>query len=138
MLKFLHIIAPISGDQPTYSSAEEQDVVYLMPCVLSTASKHQIDPIFNDPSRPLHVAPLLVRYKCGFVPLGIFPALIATLVCRSSFTLMEDEVMKNKIQFRWGPLQTLVSLLSYPKYYAVVISDPPVVAHEIHEECVSP
>ena len=137
LLKFLHIIAPIVGDQPTHSPAEEQDVVYLMPCVLHTASKHLLDAIFNDPGRPLQVAPLMIRYKCGFVPLGVFPALIATLVCSTSFTLVEDEIMKNKVQFRWGPLQTLVSLLSYPKYYAVVISELPVVAHEIHEECVA-
>ena len=137
LLKFLHIIAPISRDQHTHLSAEEQDVVYLMPCVLCTASKQQLDAIFNDLGRPLHVAPLMIRYKCGFVPLGIFPALISTLVCRTSFTLVEDEVIKNKVQFRWGPLHTLVSLLSYPKYYAVVISELPVVAHEIHEECVA-
>ena len=137
LLEFLHIIAPISGDQHTHSSAEEQDVVYMIPCVLCIASKQELGATFSDLSRPLHVAPLMVRYKCGFVPLGIFPALIATLVCRTSFTLVEDEVMKNKVQFRWGSLQTLVSLLSYPKYYAVVISELPVVAHEIHEECVA-
>ena len=138
LLKFVHIIAPISGVQPIHSSAEEeQDVVYLMPCVLRTASKHQLDAIFNVSGRPLHVAPLLVRYKCGFVPLGIFPALIATLIHRTSFRIMKDKVMKNKVQFRWGPLQTLVSLLSYPRYYAVVISELPVVAHAIDELCVA-
>ena len=137
LLKFLHIVAPISGDHHTCSSAEKQDVVYLMPCVLRTASIYQLDAIFSDPRRPLQVAPLMIRYKCGFVPLGVFPALIATLIHRTSFRIVEDEVMKNKVQFRWGPLQTLVSLLSYPKYYAVVVSELPVVAHEIHEECVA-
>ena len=137
LLKFLHIIAPISGDRPTHSSTEEQDIVYLMPCVLRTASKHQLDYIFNNLGRPLHVALLIIRYKCGFVPLGIFPALIANLVHRTSFTLMEGEVMKNKVQFLWRRLQTLVTLLSYPKYYAVVISELPVVAHKVHKECVS-
>ena len=77
LLKFVHIIAPISRDQPTHSSAEEQDVVYLMPCVLCTANKHQLD---AKQGRPLHVALLMIRYKCGFVPLGVFPALIAILV----------------------------------------------------------
>ena len=125
LLKFLKIIAPIYK--------HEQDVLYLMPCVLRTASKLQLDAIFNDPGRPLHVAPLMIRYKCGFVPLGIFPALIAAFICRTSFTLVEDEVMKNKVQYRWGHLQTLVSLLSYPKYYAVVISELPVVAHVVHD-----
>ena len=135
LLNFLHIIAPISGDQCVCSSAEE--LVYLMPCVLRTASKHQLDVIFSDPSHPLHVAPLMIRYKCGFVPLGVFPALIATLIHRTSFRIVKDKVMKNKVQFRWGPLETLVSLLSYPKYYAVVISELPVVAHEIDEVCVA-
>ena len=137
LLKFLHIIAPISKCEHTHLCTEEQDMVYLMPCVLHTANKHQLDTIFNDPGRPLHVAPLMIRYKCGFVPLGVFPALIASFICRTSFTLVEDEVTKNKVQFRWGRLETLVSLLSYPKYYAVVISELPVVAHEIHEECVA-
>ena len=137
MLNFLHIIAPISGDQLACPSAEEQDLVYLMPCVLRTASKHQLEVIFSDPGRPLHVAPLMIRYKCGFVPLGVFPALIATLIHRTSFRIVKDRVMKNEVQFRWGPLQTLLSLLSYPKYYAVVISEVPVVAHEIDEVCVA-
>ena len=135
LLNFLHIIAPISGDQLACSSAEE--LVYLMPCVLRTASKHQLEVIFSDPGRPLHVAPLMIRYKCGFVPLGVFPALIATLIHRTSFRIVKDKVMKNEVQFRWGPLLTLVSLLSYPKYYAVVISELPVVAHEIDEVCVA-
>ena len=71
------------------------------------------------------------------MPLGIFRALIASFVCRTSFTLVEDEVMKNKVQYQWGHLQTLVTLLSYPKYYTVVISELPVVAHEFHEECIA-
>ena len=80
----------------------------------------EVDVIFSAPGHPLHVAPLMIRYKCGFVPLGVFPALIATLIHRTSFRIVKDKVMKNEVQFRWGPLETLVSLLSYPKYYAVV------------------
>ena len=30
-------------------------LVYMMPCVLCTASKQQLDAIFNDPGHPLHV-----------------------------------------------------------------------------------
>ena len=137
LLKFIHIIAPISGDQYTHSSAEDQDVVYLMPCVLPTASKHQLDAIFNDPGRPLHVAPLMVHYKCGFVPLGIFPALIASLISNKSFRLVQRGMMKNIVQFRHQPLKTLVSFLCYPKFYAIVISKFSVLKCDVHKECVA-
>ena len=137
LLKFLHIIAPISGDQPTNSFAEEQDIVYLMPCVLRTASKHQLDTIFNDPGRPLHVAPLMIRYKCGFVPLGIFPALVANLIPSKSFRLVQRGMMKNKVQFHHQPLKTLVSFLCYPRFYAIVISKLFVSECVVHKECAA-
>ena len=137
LLKFLHIIAPISGDQPTHSSAEKQDVLYLMPCVLHTTCKHQLDAVFNDPDRPLHIAPLMIRYKCGFVPLGLFPALISSLIPSKSFRLVPRGMMKNKVQFRHQPLKTLVSFLCYPRFYAIVISKLSVSACEVHKECAA-
>ena len=137
LLKFLHIIAPISGDQLACSSAEEQDVVYLMPCVLRTASKHQLDIIFSDPGRPLHVAPLMIRYKCGFVPLGIFPALIASLIPNKSFRWVQRGITKNKVQFRHQPLKTLVSFLCYPRFYAIVISKLFVSDCDVRKECAA-
>ena len=137
LLKFLHIIAPISGDQYTHSTAEEQDVVYLMPCVLPTASKHQLDTIFSAAGRPLHVAPLMVRYKCGFVPLGIFPALIASLIFNKSFSLVQKGMMKNKVQFLHQPLKSLVSFLCYPRFYAIVISQLFVSECDVHKECAA-
>ena len=137
LLKFLHIIAPISGDQLAHSLSEEQDIVYLMPCVLRAASKHELDAVFNDPGRPLHVAPLMIRYKCGFVPLGIFPALIANLIPSKSFRLVPKGMMKNKVQFRHQPLKTLVSFLCYPRFYAIVISKLSVSECEVRKECAA-
>ena len=137
LLKFLHIIAPISEDIPAHSSAEKQDVLYLMPCVLRTASKHQLDAVFNDSDRPLHIAPLMIRYKCGFVPLGIFPALISNLIPNKSFNLVQREMMKNKVQFRHQPLKTLVSFLCYPRFYAIVISKLSVSECDVRKECAA-
>ena len=136
-LKFLHIIAPISSDQPTHSSAEEQGAVYLMPCVLRTASKDQLDDVFNDSGRPLHLAPLMILYKCGFVPLGIFPALVANLIPNKSFRLVPRGMMKNKVQFHHLPLKTLVSFLCYPRFYAIVISKLSISECEVHKECAA-
>ena len=137
LLEFLHIIAPIPKVQGSQSSTQEQEAVYLMPCVLRTASKEELDTICHDQSRPQCVAPLMVRYKCGFVPLGIFPALIASLISNKSFGLVERGMMKNKVQFHYQPLKTLVSFLCYPRFYAIVISKLFVSEREVHKECVA-
>ena len=42
-LEFLHIIAPIPG-----KSSEEQEIVYLMPCVLRTSNKEMLNVVCND------------------------------------------------------------------------------------------
>ena len=46
-------------------------------------------------------------------------------------------MMKNKVHFYFGSLQIRVSFLSYPKFYALVISELPLVEHDLHEECIS-
>ena len=138
LLEFLHMVAPIPPVQDSVSSTdEEQEKVYLMPCVLHTASKEKLDAMLTDESRPECIAPLMIRYTCGFVPLGIFPALIASLIGNKAFDLVKRDMMKNKIQFYYGHLQILVTFLCYPKFYAIVISELPIVEHELHEECVA-
>ena len=139
LLEFLHMVAPIPPVQDSISSTEkEKEVVYLMPCVLRTASKEKLDFMLTDECRPECVAPLMIRYKCGFVPLGIFPALIASLIGNKAFDLVQRDMRKNKIQFYFGPLQILVTFLCYPKFYGIVISELPIVVeHELHEECVA-
>ena len=136
LLEFLHIIAPIVPVQHSASSKKKkQELVYLMPCVLPVASKEKLNDICEDQSHPQCVAPLMIRYKCGFVPLGIFPALIASLIADKSFELIEKEMMKNIARFRFGPCKTRVTFLSYPKFYVVLVSELLVAEHEIHEEC---
>ena len=134
LLEFLHIIARIPGVECPQSSTEEQEAVYLMPCVLHIASKKELDVICDDPHQ--WVAPLMVRYKCGFVPLGIFPALIASLISNKYFSLVPRGMMKTKVQFRtqW---ETLISFLCYPRFYAIVISELFVSKHEVHKECAA-
>jgi len=128
LLEFLHIIAPI---------VKVNEIAYLMPCVLHSANKEALEAVFSDQSRPQCVAPLMVRYKCGFVPLGIFPALIATLIADKSFELIEEGIKKNMVQFYYGPQLVLVTILCYSRFYAIVVSELPVVEHEINKECLA-
>ena len=127
LLEFLHMVALISPVQDSVSSTEkENEVVYLMPCVLRIASKEKLDAMLNDQSRPECVAPLMIRYKCDFVPLGIL-----------AFEAVEEDMMKNTVKFQFGGLKICVSFLCYPKFYVIVISELPIVEHELHKERVA-
>ena len=138
LLEFLHMVAPIVPVQDSVSSTEkEKEVVYLMPCVLRTASNEKLDAMLTDESHPECVAPLMIRYKCEFVPLGIFPALIASLIGNKALEVVNDGMMKNKVQLYFGSLQILVTFLCCPKFYVVFISELPIVDHELYVECVA-
>ena len=143
LLEFLHMVATIVPVQDSVSLIEkEKEVVYLMPCVLHTAGKEKLDAMLNDQFHPEYVAPLMIRYKCGFVPLGIFPALIASLIGNKAFMVVEEDILKNKVQFYYGSLKILITFLCSPKFYAIVISklpnvELPISEHELHEECVA-
>ena len=131
LLEFLHIIARIPASEVSSSSSE----IYIMPCVLHNASKDELEVFYKETSHRHSIAPLMVRYKCGFAPIGIFSAMIASLVANSSFLLVEKGMMKNMIQFLYGSLRTIVTFISRPKFYGIVISKLPIVPHEPHRVC---
>ena len=136
LLEFLHIIVPIAPIQKSVSY-EEKEVIYLMPCVLHIAKKDDLDAICNDQSRPQNIAPLILRYKCGFVPLGIFPALVARLIGSQFFQLIRKGMKKNTVKFLYGPLKILVTFLCYSKFCVILVSQLPPVELNIAEECIA-
>ena len=137
LLEFLHIIGRIVISHSSDRSYDRDiEVVYIMPCVLRNAKKNVLDAVYNDTSRPHSIAPLMVRYRCGFVPIGVFPAVVASLIGNTSFRQVEKGMMKNLFQFHYGPLHTLVTFISHPKFYGIIISQLPVVECEPHKVCV--
>ena len=137
LLEFLHIIGRVVISHSSDRSYDRDiEVVYIMPCVLRNAKKNVLDAVYNDTSRPHPIAPLMVRYKCGFVPIGVFPAMVASLIGNTSFRQVEKGMMKNLVQFHYGPLHTLVTFISHPKFYGIIISQLPVVECEPHKVCV--
>ena len=109
LLEFLHIIARIHtnrgavvSDSPSREEEEKEEAVFIMPCVLCSASEELMDLVYADELLPQDIAPLMVRYKSGFLPLGVFPALISSLITSSSFRLIQEKVKKNLVKFYYG------------------------------------
>jgi GTPase SAR1 family protein len=125
LLEHLHILAPVD-------SAEIINTIYLMPCVLQNAAEEELS-VCTSSLQPL--LPLMIRYVCGFVPIGVFPAMIANLVGQSPLKLIEERIKKNRVQFRYGINRDIITFISRPRYYEIHISRVHAARLPIHEVC---
>ena len=104
--------------------------MYFMPAVLKLAKEEEL----HMELKPTAPVPLMVHFKCGFVPVGVFCAAIASLVAQRDtlgWILQErskrkdgHNLCKNKATFRIDGLYD-VTLISRPRRY------------EIHLACIS-
>ena len=73
LLKHVNLLSPI-----IHREANGERITYLMPAVLDCAT---LDELTELPSPDAdNLEPLLVKFKCGYVPTGTFYGLITQLV----------------------------------------------------------
>ena len=104
---------------------DSAEPTYFMPCVLKSATCAELQEICSSPD----IAPLMIRYECGYMPLGIFSSLIIGLVSQdeNGWELVEEGLRRNKIEFQVGDDVDSVTLISRPTFMEVVVfreSDP--------------
>ena len=120
LLEYLGILTVIP---PTPSSgvSSPQEPTYFMPCVLKSARASELMIHSCGESDP---PPLMLRYDCGYVPVGMFPSMITNLVSQKvgGWKMMEKDIRKNRVQFRVGEDCDTVTLISRPRYFEIAIS----------------
>ena len=94
---------------------------FLMPSLLQNGETSELTVASSCESDP---APLILRYDCGYTPVGLFPSVIANLLSQQlkGWKMIEVGLCKNRIQFRVGEDYDLVTLNSYPQYLEIAIS----------------
>ena len=122
LLEHLNIIAPI---RPEYhSSCPQSDEVFFMPAVLKHATEEELhmEQSLTDP------VPLMIHFKCGFVPVGVFCAMIASLIAQENTLgwILQNprdghSLCKNKVTFRVNGAYK-ITLISKPKQYEIHIA----------------
>ena len=115
LLEHLSILTPL---KPTDSS---QKPSYFMPCVLKSARTEDLT-VARSKSDP---APLMLRYQCGYMPVGVFPAMITNLVSEQGdigWEMMEKGLRKNRVQFTVGNDFDMVTLISHPRFFEIVVT----------------
>lgn len=102
ILEYLNIIAAMPPDPKDPDHKEK----FFMPCVLHSLSNDKLVEVMrNDKDSMYHPPNLMLRYECGYTPVGVFPALITNLVYRQEklkweMKLEEDKRFKNMVRFR--------------------------------------
>ena len=98
---------------------ESREPTYFMPSVLKSATPAELHRVKSYSE----IAPLMFRYECGYMPLGVFSALIISLVSLNNdkWRLKEDNPCRNKIDFLVGDYLHTVTLISQPTFLKVVL-----------------
>ena len=121
LLEYLNIIAPIRSEGSSLQSdAYKEEVLYFMPAVLKSATEEELH-VKQDPRDPV---PLMICFKCGFVPVGVFCAKVASLVSQGWKLHNESDriLCKNRATFRICNGTYDITLTSMPKWFEIHIA----------------
>ena len=121
LLDHVNLLSPV-----IHKEADGERITYLMPAVLDCATQDELStPPPRDDNNP---EPLLITFKCGYVPTGTFCGLITQLVSRGPdgildfvWDLVEDGVKRNYISF-YVDYVNKVTLICHDICYEVRVS----------------
>ena len=122
LLKHVNLLSPMS----TMVNGKEV-IMYFMPAVLDCASKEDLlkRPQLDDDNP----SPILITFERGYVPIGLFCAMVTRLVSRGcegilgmKWKLMDLVVKRNFLSFQIDAAQHEVTLISHVRCYEIRIS----------------
>ena len=132
LLQCLHIVAQLK----IRGMMRKVEKRYFMPCalkpfVLGTASSAHV---VSDLCPP----PLLVRFECGYTPVGVFCCLVVYLLEITDgpkWSLVDQRHYRNKIKFNVGPHRDKVTLIAYPTYIEVRVEREHLIPEPLGQLC---
>ena len=127
LLEALHIIAPIRDETGKI-------VEYFIPCVLAHAPEYQAQDESDSP-----VPSLLVTFKCGYCPKGLFCALVAFLLtakvcCGLTWRLERKKMYQNRVSFAVGREHHIVSITAHLTHLEISLDSKSVAAQTAEKE----
>ena len=123
ILEHLHIIAPLEED-------EDGERRYFMPCILAHTKPAEATSLVERIARAItavfrpsaeqacNSSFLLIGFRCGYCPKGLFAALVVYLLANTNWRLQKDRIFSDQISFSVGPYDT-ISITVQPKFLEV-------------------
>ena len=119
LLEHLHII----------SRLHTEEVMYFMPCILAHAQSTASESSYSSSAAPStdtrKIPPLLVTFRCGYCPKGLFSALVVYLLANKMksqliWELQTEHIFRNSISLCVGP-HDITTLTLTPTYLEVAM-----------------
>ena len=112
ILQHLNIIAPVGVN-------DEGEEEYFLPCVLVHA------PVSTQPTstNTTGYSPLLITFKCGYTPRGVFSCLISSILClrKGILELASEKIYRNQIKFHLTNCGHILLIKNCLKYLEVSV-----------------
>ena len=112
ILQHLNIIAPVGIN-------DEGEEEYFLPCVLVHA------PVSTQPTsiNTTGYSPLLITFKCGYTPRGVFSCLISSILCsrKGILELASEKIYRNQIKFHLTNCGHILLIKNCLKYLEVSV-----------------
>ncbi len=117
LLEHVSLLAPIFGKGT-------QEPVYFMPAILECASKEELS---NAPAIDSDTpSPIKITFKSGYVPIGVFCAMISKLVSEGQneilgmeWNLRESRVKRNLVSFEVDSAKHHITLVAHADCYEI-------------------
>jgi hypothetical protein len=133
LLEYLNIIARVPQPSTSTECAAISKTVYFMPCVLQNAESSELKVDRNEKSPP----PLMIRFTCGFIPIGVFTAMIANLAGQSSLRILFEGIKKNRVQFYYKRSFDTLTIICKSKHYEIHILRRPTAKTSTRDVCAA-
>ena len=116
-----------------------KEVMCFIPAILKCASQ---DELRKSPSSEASIpSPIKITFETGYVPIGVFCAMVSRLVSKGStregvlgmrWELMESGVKRNLVSFRVGTAKNEVTLIAHVHCYEIRVKPH---CSDIHDLC---
>ena len=130
-----HVICLLKHFKLLQKMEREGEVVFFMPCLLKVNQE-----IIGSSYQAVSSTPipsLLVHFKGGYIPVGMFSALIVTLTTSHGWELDEEQRYRNSVQFILEHF--VLKLVVHPSFLEIRVEELEVSGDmgKIHEACVA-
>ena len=128
-----HVICLLKHFKLLQKMEREGEVVFFMPCLLKVNQE-----IIGSSYQAVSSTPipsLLVHFKGGYIPVGMFSALIVTLTTSHGWELDEEQRYRNSVQFILEHF--VLKLVVHPSFFEIRVEEVSGDMGKIHEACVA-
>ena len=128
-----HVIHLLKHFKLLQKMEREGEVVFFMPCLLKVNQE-----IIGSSYQAVSSTPipsLLVHFKGGYVPVGMFSALIITLTTSHGWELDEEQRYRNSVQFILEHF--VLKLVVHLSFFEIRVEEVSGDMGKIHEACVA-